>query len=302
MLERFRRGLDRTRQGLTDKVRALVSAHRAVDEELYEALEEILLGADVGVATTRELLGRVRDGMRRGQDSAAVLPALGQEVRALLGPDEALREDPGGLLVVLVVGVNGGGKTTTCGKLAWRYRRQGKGVVLAAADTFRAAAAEQLSLWGERTGATVIRGQDGSDPAAVAYDAVRAARARGADVLLVDTAGRLHTKVNLMEELKKIRRVLAREDAAFPQEVLLVLDAAVGQNGLQQARLFREAVGVTGVVLTKLDGTARGGVVLAVRRELGLPVKLVGLGEGPEDLQDFRGDDFTAALFGRSAT
>jgi fused signal recognition particle receptor len=297
---RFRERLGRSRVALSRGLSGLL-ARGPDDEAAWEELEEALLGADVGVATTGELVGRLRSRARAeraaGQElrrllRAELLEAVGTPDRSLaldlLGEDER----PG---IVLVVGVNGTGKTTTAGKLALALAEEGKQPVLAAADTFRAAATEQLVIWGERVGAPVVRHQQGADPAAVAFDGLASARARGADVLLVDTAGRLHTKTNLMEELRKLRRVLEREGGNV-REVLLVLDATTGQNGLAQARQFTEAVGVTGIVLTKLDGTAKGGIVIAVQRELGLPVKLVGLGEGARDLAPFDPEAFVDAL------
>lgn len=303
VLGRFRAGLARTRQRLVERVRTLVGGRAVLDEEAMEELEALLLQADVGVETTTKLLDRLRGRLRaeRPADPAAVLAYLKEETAALL---QARGEAERRLLlearpaVVLVVGVNGTGKTTTVGKLATSLAAEGKRVVLAAADTFRAAAAEQLAAWAGRAGADLVRQAAGGDPAAVAFDAVRAARARGADVLLVDTAGRLHSKANLMEELRKVRRVLARELEGAPHETLLVLDATSGQNALQQARAFAEAVAVTGIALTKLDGTAKGGIVLAIEDTLGIPVKLVGLGEGPDDLRPFQPDAFVAALFG----
>jgi fused signal recognition particle receptor len=262
------------------------------DEEAWEELEEALIAADVGVAATTELVERLRK--QRLDDPTG---ALVDELVALL-------PDPGTLnvlerpSVVLVVGVNGTGKTTTIGKLAHRLRDHGHAVVLAAADTFRAAAGEQLEIWAERAGADFVGSERGGDPAAVAYDAIEAAQARGRDVVVVDTAGRLHTQQNLMEELRKIRRVITQRLEGAPHETLLVLDATTGQNGLQQARLFGEAVEVTGVALTKLDGSARGGIVVAIGYELGLPVKLVGVGEKLEDLQPFDPADFARALVG----
>ena len=299
---RFRERLGRSRAALARAVAGLVS-RGAGDEAAWEELEEALIAADVGVRTTAELLERLRDraGAARVSAGPALRDLLREELLAAVGRDAdrglALDATDGKPAIALVVGVNGTGKTTTVGKLALALKEEGKQVVLAAADTFRAAAAEQLALWGERVGAPVIRQQPGSDPAAVAFDALAAARARGADVLLVDTAGRLHTKVNLMEELKKIRRVLEREGGRV-SEVLLVLDATTGQNGLAQARQFTGALSVTGLVLTKLDGTAKGGIVVAVQRELGIPVKLVGLGEGERDLAPFDPEAFVDALVG----
>ena len=297
---RFRERLGRSRAALSRGLSGLL-ARGADDDEAWEELEEALLAADVGVATSTELVERLR---ARARAERATGPALRELLRAELleavgSADRSLALDlleehqrPG---IVLVVGVNGTGKTTTVGKLALALAEEGKQPVLAAADTFRAAATEQLVIWGDRVGAPVIRHQQGADPAAVAFDGLASARARGADVLLVDTAGRLHTKTNLMEELRKLRRVLEREGGQI-REVLLVLDATTGQNGLAQARQFTDAVGVTGVVLTKLDGTAKGGIVIAVQRDLGIPVKLVGLGEGPHDLAPFDPDAFVDAL------
>ena len=299
---RFRDRLGRSRTALSRGLAGLL-ARGTGDDAAWDELEEALLAADVGVATTGELIERLRSRAQAGDADlrellrAELLDAVGAADRSLaldLVPDS---ERPA---IVLVVGVNGTGKTTTCGKLALALAEEGKRSVLAAADTFRAAATEQLLLWGERVGAQVVRHQQGADPAAVAFDALASARAKGADVLLVDTAGRLHTKTNLMEELKKVRRVLEREGGKV-REVLLVLDATTGQNGLAQARQFTDAVGVTGLVLTKLDGTAKGGIVVAVQRELGIPVKLVGLGEGEHDLAPFDPEAFVDALLAEDA-
>jgi fused signal recognition particle receptor len=296
---RFRERLGRSRAAISQGLSGLLS--RGVqDEEAWEELEGALLSADVGVATTTRLVERLRERARSQRSDATELRALlREELLAAVGDQDLLDEEqrPG---VVLIVGVNGTGKTTTAGKLALALSEEGKQVVMAAADTFRAAATEQLVLWGERVGAQVVRHQAGADPAAVAFDGLASARAKGADVLLVDTAGRLHTKTNLMEELRKVRRVLEREGGDI-REVLLVLDATTGQNGLVQARQFTEAVGVTGLVLTKLDGTAKGGIVVAVQRELGIPVKLVGLGEGSHDLSPFDAEAFVDALLADDA-
>lgn len=297
---RIREGLSRTRRQLVEKVEALVAGRRTLDEGLFQELEEILVGSDVGVKTALELVAGLRDTVRRRSivDPAKLLPLLKETMRGHLdGGHTRLNLSPDGLTVIMLVGVNGVGKTTTLAKLAYRLKASGKKVILAASDTFRAAAIEQLEAWGGRVGAEVIHHREGADPAAVVFDAIQAARARRAEVLLVDTAGRLHTRINLMEELKKIRRVISREVSGAPQEVLLVLDAVTGQNALQQARLFGEAVGVTGLVLTKLDGTAKGGVVLAVKKELGVPVKFIGVGEAMEDLQPFDPGEFVEALF-----
>jgi fused signal recognition particle receptor len=299
---RFRERLGRSRTAFSRGLAGLL-ARGPDDETAWEELEEALLGADVGVATTTELIERLRGRAKGAADlrellRAELLDAVGSDDRSLNLDFIPEAERPG---VVLVVGVNGTGKTTTCGKLALALSEEGKQTVLAAADTFRAAATEQLVLWGERVGAQVVRHQQGADPAAVAFDALASARAKHADVLLVDTAGRLHTKTNLMEELKKIRRVLEREGGQV-REVLLVLDATTGQNGLAQAKQFTQAVGVTGLVLTKLDGTAKGGIVVAVQRELGIPVKLVGLGEGAHDLAPFDPEAFVDALLAEDAS
>jgi len=295
----LRERLGKTRGLLAGYVRSLRS-RSSVDDDAWDDLEEALLRADVGVSTTTELLdglrARVRAGELRGPD--AVVEALRAELRQALETTEgrALHADVDGTPVWLFVGVNGVGKTTTIGKVARRQTNDGRTVILAAGDTFRAAAAEQLAQWAQRTGAEIVRGAEGGDPSAVVFDAVQRASARGHDLVLADTAGRLHTKVNLVEELKKIRRVADRPPGHVT-EVLLVLDATTGQNGLTQARQFLDAVGVTGVVLTKLDGSAKGGIVVAIQRELGLPVKLVGLGEGPDDLVPFDADEFVDALF-----
>lgn len=289
---RLRTSLGRTREAISSRFDALLSA--PPDDAFFAGLEEVLIASDVGAGLSAEIVERLRrdPGARTAE---AVRAALGTILRELLGAPGSLRFDPAPA-VVLVLGVNGSGKTTTIGKLAFRMRQEDRRVMLAAADTFRAAAIEQLELWGERVGVPVVRHQTGSDPAAVVFDAAQAAQARGADVLIVDTAGRLHTKVNLMEELKKMDRVLARALPGSPVERLLVLDAGTGQNGLAQARRFHEAVGLTGVVLAKLDGTAKGGIAVAVTRDLGVPIAFVGIGEGLEDLVPFDPAAFVAAL------
>lgn len=297
--DRLKTAVAKTRDALAERVQSVVTGYTRLDPELYEELEEALIQADVGVSTSMALVEGLRRAAReRRLTEPAGLPALlAEQVRAMLGDPAPLILAPAGLSVVLVVGVNGVGKTTTIGKLGHYLKSQGHRVLLAAGDTFRAAASEQLAIWGQRAGCDVIRHGEGADPAAVAYDAIAAARSRGADIVVVDTAGRLHTKANLMEELKKINRVIGREVPGAPHEVLLVLDATTGQNAIQQAKLFREAVGVTGIALTKLDGTARGGVVLAVRQAEGIPVKFIGVGEGIDDLQPFNPDEFATALF-----
>ena len=295
----LRERMGKTRGVLSGYVRSLRS-RGSVDDQTWEDLEEALLRADVGMATTTALLDglrqKVRGGDLRGPD--AVVDALREQMCSVLAGagDVALRCEEGVTNVWLFVGVNGVGKTTTIGKIARQQAAQGRPVLLAAGDTFRAAAAEQLTIWAERSGVGIVRGAEGGDPSAVVFDAVQRAAARGQPLVLADTAGRLHTKVNLVEELKKIRRVADRPPGTVT-EVLLVLDATTGQNGLAQARQFLDAVGVTGVVLTKLDGSAKGGIVVAIQREFGLPVKLVGIGEGPDDLVAFDAERFVDALF-----
>ena len=288
---RLRESLAKSRTALTEQIAA--AAFDPGDDAAWERLEEALIQGDVGVRATAELVRRLE---ARG-DLTDLPTALAEEIAALTAPagDARLALD-GRPTVVLVVGVNGTGKTTTIGKLASRLRESGRSVVLAAADTFRAAAEEQLEIWAERAGADFVGAQRGADPAAVAFDAIAAAEARGRDVVIVDTAGRLHTQTNLMDELAKVRRVIANRLEGAPHETLLIVDATTGQNGLQQARLFGETVDVTGVALTKLDGSAKGGVVVAIAHELGLPVKLVGVGETLDDLQPFDARDFARAL------
>jgi fused signal recognition particle receptor len=291
-LGRLRASLSKTREVISTRLDALLT--RPPDDSFYDELEELLIQADLGAAFAAEIVDRVRsDPAARSPD--AVRAAIGAVLREALGPGGALRLDPPPA-VVLVIGVNGAGKTTTIGKLAHRLTSDGRRVLLAAGDTFRAGAIEQLELWGERAGVPVVRHQAGADPAAVVFDAAQAAAARHADVLICDTAGRLHTKTNLMEELKKIDRVVARALPASPVERLLVLDAGTGQNGLAQARHFNDAVGLTGAVLTKLDGTAKGGIVIAVARELRIPITFVGVGEGLDDLMPFDPDAFVTEL------
>ena len=277
-------------EGLGSKVRALFG--KGADEDTWRRLEDLLIRADVGPTAAADIVARVKSDYRNGSDAADLVR---DEILAVLGDDEPLRLPPGELSVVLVVGVNGSGKTTTIGKLAKRLTDGGSKVSLAASDTFRAAAGEQLDVWARRAGAQIVSQERGADPGAVAFDAVRSAAAKGCDVLIVDTAGRLHTKEPLMEELKKVKRVIEKAGATV-DETLLVLDAQTGQNGIAQARAFTEAVEVTGVVLTKMDGSAKGGIVLAVREELGVPVRFVGVGEGAEDLRPFEGRAFVERL------
>ncbi|TDF98256.1 signal recognition particle-docking protein FtsY [Paenibacillus piri] len=300
---KFKEGLTKTRDVFVERVEDLFSRRKKIDEDFYEELEEILIGADVGVNTVLKLIDDLRAEVRKRkiEEPSDLQPILSEMLISLLKGEEnpGLCMAPSGLTVILVVGVNGVGKTTTIGKLAHHLKSQGKKVMLAAGDTFRAGAIEQLEVWGQRAGVDVIKQQAGSDPAAVMYDALHAAKSRGVDVLLCDTAGRLQNKVNLMEELNKIYRVISREVPDAPHEVLLVLDATTGQNALSQAKLFDEKSGLTGLVLTKLDSTAKGGIVIAIRQELKLPVKFVGLGEKMDDLQPFDSDQFVNALFSK---
>ncbi|MHB8917905.1 MAG: signal recognition particle-docking protein FtsY [Desulfocucumaceae bacterium] len=296
---RLRESLSKTRNGFVERIDSLITGRKNIDEDLYDELEEILIQSDVGAETALKLVEDLRGLVkaRKIGDPAELKPLLKELVREVLGQEPAPMADGGDPTVVLVVGVNGVGKTTTIGKLAHNLRQDGKKVILAAADTFRAAAIDQLEIWGNRSGADVVKHREGSDPAAVVYDALQAARARKADAVIVDTAGRLHTKSNLMEELKKIGRILSRENPGAPHEVLLVLDATTGQNAINQAKIFGEATGVTGIVLTKLDGTAKGGVVIGIKKALDIPVKFIGIGEGIDDLRPFSAAEFVEALF-----
>ena len=294
--------LTKTRHGLLRRIDRLLSGRRSIDQELFDELEEVLISGDLGVQTTMRIMQELQQALkehrlREPQDIRTQLKdSLLKILRDSDGELQTAGEHPP--VVMLMVGVNGVGKTTTIAKLAYQLKHQGKRIMLAAGDTFRAAAIEQLQEWADRVGVELIKHGAGADPAAVVYDAIHAAKARGVDVLIVDTAGRLHTKVNLMEECKKIRRVIAREHEGAPHEVLLVLDATIGQNAMAQAKQFHEALGVTGLVMTKLDGTAKGGVIVGIVNELKLPVKLIGVGEKLPDLQPFDAADFTEVLFG----
>ncbi|MGL5269171.1 MAG: signal recognition particle-docking protein FtsY [Selenomonadaceae bacterium] len=298
--DKLKQGLEKTRKSFTEKIEQVIIGYASIEEELLDDLEEALISADVGVKTSMALMEDVRRGIKKKEinSPADLRPFLERRISELLtaGSDES-RMAESGPTVLLVIGVNGVGKTTTIGKLGNYYKQQGKSVILAAADTFRAAAIDQLEIWGQRIDAQVIKHEEGSDPASVAFDAVNAAKARNADVLIIDTAGRLHTKSNLMEELKKINRVIQREIPAAPHETLLVLDATTGQNAINQADLFSKAAPISGVVLTKLDGTAKGGVVVGIKAELKMPVKWIGVGEGVDDLRPFNAEDFAQALF-----
>ncbi len=290
--ERIRLGLGKTREGFLGRL-APVLGRRHLDQDALQDIEAALLGADVGAGMTTRLIARIEH-----DPESSPRDVLAREIKTIL---TSANREPNGLTakprVIMVVGVNGVGKTTTIGKLAARYVAAGKSVMLVAADTFRAAAIEQLGVWAERTGATLVRQQHGADPGAVVYDGIRAAIARGTDVVFVDTAGRLHTKSNLMDELRKVRRVIGRELPGAPHETLLVLDAVTGQNGLAQARAFLQSLEVDGIVLTKLDGTAKGGIVIAIAGELAIPIRYVGVGERVDDLRDFDPDEFVSALF-----
>ena len=300
---RLAEGLKKTRESMARKVDAIVNSFTKIDEELFEELEETLIMSDVGVATSAEICRRLRAAVKqRGVTDAAEVRELIKEIIAdMLAGGEALSisTKPS---IVLVIGVNGVGKTTTIGKLAASLKAQGKQVLLGAADTFRAAAIDQLQVWADRAGVEMVRQSEGADPAAVVFDAITAGRARGVDVIICDTAGRLHNKKNHMDELSKISRVIQREAPGCDVEVLLVLDATTGQNALNQARQFKEAAGITGIILTKLDGTARGGVVIGIRQELEVPIKYIGVGEQVDDLRPFNAADFVDALFGGRET
>ena len=297
IIHSIRDGLAKTRKNLGDRIGSLVLGEK-IDDSFLEELEEALIASDVGMKTASLVLADLKDRFRRNELSSPVevRERLKQVLFDILAERPASLSLSGAPSVILMVGVNGTGKTTTIGKLAHRLQGEGKKVMLAAADTFRAAAAEQLMVWGERNGVPVVKHKEGADPGAVAFDALAAAKARGMDVLIVDTAGRLHTKSNLMEELKKVQRILTREQPGAPHETLFVLDATTGQNALAQAKIFHQEIGVTGIVLTKLDGTPKGGIVFAINKELGLPVKYIGIGEGIDDLKDFDPREFVEAL------
>jgi fused signal recognition particle receptor len=298
--ERLKQGLSKTSETLVGGIDRLLLGKKEIDADTLEELEEILITADIGVTTTVELVRGLEQRLKRNElkDGVALRTALKEDILARIEPYALPLEVSGrSPFVILVIGVNGVGKTTTIGKLASRYQSEGKKVLVAAADTFRAAAAEQLAVWTERAGADLVRHKEGADPSAVVFDACRAALARGVDVMIVDTAGRLHTKVNLMEELKKICRIIGREMPGAPHESLLVLDASTGQNAISQAKLFKEASAVSGIALSKLDGTAKGGVVVAVCSELKVPLRFIGIGESVEDLRDFEPRQFVDALF-----
>jgi fused signal recognition particle receptor len=297
--EKLKSGLAKTRDGFTDKISEMLNLYVSIDDELYEELEEILITSDIGVDTTLEIIERVKLKVKenRVKDPKEVTSWLKQVLIEMLGvtsQDTLIEDTPS---VILIVGVNGVGKTTSIGKISAKLKSERKKVLLAAADTFRAAAIDQLEVWSNRAGVDIIRHQEGSDPAAVIFDAVQAAKARKVDVLICDTAGRLHNKKNLMDELGKINRIIDREFPEASKQTLLVLDATTGQNAVQQAKQFMEVCNVNGIILTKLDGTAKGGVVISIKHQLNVPVKLIGVGEAIEDLQEFNSKQFVEALF-----
>lgn len=296
---KLKQGLTKTKEGFINKVESLLMGRKKIDEELFDDLEELLIQGDVGVQTATELIEWLKSKVKEDKihEPEAIKDLLKERISEILTLNNDVPVVSAKPSVVMVVGVNGVGKTTTCGKLGNIFTRQGKKVLFAAADTFRAAAIDQLEIWARRVGADIIKHQEGSDPAAVAFDAFQAAKARDADVLLIDTAGRLHNKANLMRELEKVGRVIKREDATAPHQVLLVLDATTGQNAISQAKTFKEVVDVTGIVLTKLDGTAKGGVIVGICNELNIPVTFIGIGEGIDDLRPFDGKAYVEALF-----
>jgi fused signal recognition particle receptor len=301
LFKRLRDGLSRTRHSLTEGIVDLVLGSKALDANLLEDIETTLLVADLGVDATREIIDRLTEQISLNQfaDAEALMASLHRHMQAILAPSSQPLVIPQDKrpFVILMVGINGAGKTTTIGKLAHRFQQQGLKVMLAAGDTFRAAAVEQLQTWGERNGVPVISQSQGADSASVVFDALQSARARDIDVLIADTAGRLHTQSNLMEELKKIKRVMAKLDPAAPHEIMLVVDAGTGQNAITQAQEFNQAVGLTGITLTKLDGTAKGGIIFAIAKQLNIPIRFVGVGEGIENLREFDAGEFVDALF-----
>ena len=303
LFARLKAGLTRTRSGITDGLADLVLGKKAIDDDVLDEIETLLLTSDVGVEATQQIVSDLTRRIQRKQlaDADALFNALREDMAAILAPASApLEVDTNAQpYVILMVGINGAGKTTTIGKLAKKFQNEGKSVMLAAGDTFRAAAVEQLQEWGKRNDVSVVAQNTGTDSASVIFDAVQSAQSKGVDVLIADTAGRLHTQSNLMEELKKVKRVITKLDENAPHEVMLVLDAGIGQNAVVQAEQFRDAVGVSGITLTKLDGTAKGGVIFAVAKRLGLPIRFIGVGEGIDDLRPFKADEFVDALLDR---
>jgi fused signal recognition particle receptor len=300
--EKLKKGLSKTHQGFVEKIDQLFLGKKTIDQDLLDELEALLFEADLGVKTTTQLIEGVRQGLKRGElkEPDKVKGFIKQEISRMLQAGEQplsidfSRTRP---FVLMVIGVNGAGKTTTIGKIAHQYASKKKKVLIGAADTFRAAAVEQLEIWAKRVGADFIKQSEGSDPSAVAFDSIKAALSRNIDLVFIDTAGRLHTKVNLMEEVKKLKRIIGRECPGAPHEILLVLDATTGQNAISQAKLFHEAIGVTGIAITKLDGTAKGGIIVGITEELRIPIRYIGVGEGIDDLKEFNAQDFVQALF-----
>jgi fused signal recognition particle receptor len=297
--DRLKEGLHKTRKGITEKIDQVLVSFGKIDEELFEELEEVLIAADIGIETTLKIISDIKLKVKENKiiDPLKVKDLLKEEIKEILNKNHSELKINTSPSVIIVIGVNGVGKTTSIGKIANLVKQGGKKVLLAAGDTFRAAAIDQLEIWSERVGVDIISHSEGADPAAVIFDAIQAAKARKADVLICDTAGRLHTKKNLMEELKKISRILDRELPGSDRETLLVLDATTGQNAVSQAKIFSESADITGIVLTKLDGTAKGGIIIAIKSELNIPVKLIGVGEKMEDLQKFDAGEFVEALF-----
>jgi fused signal recognition particle receptor len=300
--EKLKEGLSKTHQGLVEQIDRLLLGKKTIDQDLLDELEGLLFAADLGVKTTGQLIEGVHQGLKKGElkEPEKVKEFIKQEIlRILQSGEKPLSIDFSQIkpFVFMVVGVNGVGKTTTIGKIAYQYSSQGKKVLIGAADTFRAAAVEQLQIWANRAGADLVKQSKGTDPSAVAFDSIHAAKSRNIDLVFIDTAGRLHTKVNLMEEAKKVKRIIGRECPGAPHEVLLVLDATTGQNAISQAKLFDEAIGVTGIALTKLDGTAKGGIIVGITQELNIPIRFIGVGEGIDDLREFNASEFVQALF-----
>jgi len=302
LFEKLKKGLSKTHQGFVEKIDRLFLGKKTVDQDLLDELEAVLITADLGIKTSTQLIEGVQQGLKRGEllEPEKVKGFIRQEIlRVLQTSEKPLSIDFSKTkpFVIMVVGVNGVGKTTTIAKIAHQYSDQGKKVLIGAADTFRAGAVEQLEIWSKRVGADLIKQSKGSDPSAVAFDSIHAAIARNADMVFIDTAGRIHTKVNLMEELKKIKRIIGRECPGAPHEILLILDATTGQNAISQAKLFDEVIGVTGIALTKLDGTAKGGIIVGITEEMKIPIRYVGVGESMDDLREFNASDFVQALF-----
>lgn len=299
LFDKLKSGLSKTRDNLTDRITEVLNLAVTIDEDLYDELEEILITSDIGMDTTVEIIDRLKSRIKaeKIKDPTEVKPCLKNVIADMLNEGVEEKEDNGKQKVMLVIGVNGVGKTTSIGKLASKYKNEGKKVILAAADTFRAAASDQLEIWSNRAGVDIVRHQEGSDPAAVVYDGIQATKARNMDILICDTAGRLHNKKNLMNELSKINRIIDREFEEASKETLLVLDATTGQNAVIQAKQFMEACPIDGIILTKLDGTAKGGVVISIKNSLNIPVRYIGVGEGVEDLQEFDPQGFADALF-----